>query len=197
MSTSDPDLRKPLADLREALNELGSPAMIIGGVAAIARGVRRLTLDIDATVWGPDATLRRIFEVLQRHHIVPRIEDAHEFAQHRQVLLLVHQPTQTSLDISVAWLPFEEEALREATPVDFGGGIVVPVARAEDLIVYKFVAWRTRDKDDIDNLLMLHSRSIDLDRVRRLVQDLAAVLGVPQRVEEFEAIVSRALGKER
>lgn len=195
MSTPDPDLRKPLADLGRALAELGSPAMIIGGVAAIARGVRRLTLDVDATVWGPDVTLRRIFEVLQRHHIVPRIEEAHDFAKHRQVLLLVHQPTQTSLDVSVAWLPFEEEAIREATPVDFGGGIVIAVARAEDLIVYKFVAWRGKDKDDIDNLLMLHSRSIDLDRVRRLVRDLAEVLGVPQRVEEFEAIVKRALGE--
>ncbi len=45
-----------LEALAKALVELEAPARLIGGVAAIARGVPRGTVDIDAAVW---AALRR------------------------------------------------------------------------------------------------------------------------------------------
>jgi hypothetical protein len=52
-------VREPGKPLDEALQALvagleasGRPSMIIGGIAVIARGVTRLTRDIDATVAG-------------------------------------------------------------------------------------------------------------------------------------------------
>jgi len=42
------------------------------------------------------------------------------------------------VDLSLAWLPFEHEALRRATSVDFGG-VRLPVAAVDDLIVLKAV----------------------------------------------------------
>lgn len=192
MSTSpDAKLREALSDLRDAMTGLGCPAMIIGGLAVIARGVPRLTTDIDATVWGSDITLDRLLEELALHRIVLRIPEGRDFAQRRQVLLLLHRPTGTPLEVSIAWLPFEEEAIRRATLVDLGG-VVVPVAQAEDLIVYKSVAWRDRDKDDVERLLTLHHRDIDLDRVRALVRDFADALGEPGRIDEFATILDRA-----
>ena len=191
--TPDPKIRQALADLRDALTDLGCPAMIIGGLAVIARGVPRLTIDIDATVLGSDISLDRLFAGLARHRILPRIEAARDFAEHRQVLLLIHQPTETPMEISVAWLPFEEEAIRQASLVDLWG-VVVPVARAEDLIVYKAVAWRNRDKDDIERLLTLHHRTIDVDRIDRLVRDFAEALEDRGRVDEFRRIIERVVG---
>lgn len=44
--------------------------------------------------------------------------------------------------------------------MDFGG-VELPVARAEDLIIYKAAASRARDKDDIERPLNLHHRSVD------------------------------------
>jgi predicted nucleotidyltransferase len=46
--------------------------------------------------------------------------------------------------VSLAWLDFEREALARASVVDFGG-VRVRVAEAEDLVVFKAVAWRDRD----------------------------------------------------
>jgi hypothetical protein len=40
-------------------------------------------------------------------------------------------------------------------------------------------------------LLGLHGDRIDLDRVRPLIRELADVLGEPERVPAFEAIVAR------
>jgi predicted nucleotidyltransferase len=65
-------------------------------------------------------------------------------------------------------LPFERTALERADVVDFGG-VRVPAATAEDLIIYKAVAWRDRDRSDVERLLARHGRSIDLNRVRNLM----------------------------
>lgn len=76
--------------------------------------------------------------------------------------------------------------------VSFGGSEIL-TAQPDDLIIYKFVAWRDRDKDDIERLLLLYAKKIDLARVRGLVREFSEVLEDPQRVEEFEAMVERAL----
>jgi hypothetical protein len=45
--TADLAVTAALRALAEALDELGTPAMVIGGIAVIARGVPRTTLDIE------------------------------------------------------------------------------------------------------------------------------------------------------
>jgi hypothetical protein len=186
----DRGVLEALAALIRALGEAEAPAMIIGGIAVIARGVPRLTVDIDATAWGEAVSLETLFSTLEAHEIVPRIPQAEDFARSRQILLLEHRPTGTPLDISLAWLPFEREALRRASPVDFGG-VTIPVAQAEDLLVYKAVAWRDRDKEDVERLLLLHAEEIDLDRIRDLVRQFAEALDEPKRIEEFDTLVRR------
>jgi len=183
-----------LAALQRALEDLDAPSMILGGIAVIARGVPRLTVDIDATVWGESVALEELFTSLAAQDIRPRIPEAEEFARRRQVLLLVHTPSGTPLEVSVGWLPFEREAILRAETVDFGG-VPISVARPEDLIVYKAVAWRPRDQEDVERLLVLHGDQIDLDRVRELVRQFADALGEHERFREFEALVRRTLGR--
>jgi hypothetical protein len=166
--------------------------MIIGGVAVIARGVARLTDDVDATVWGGGVDLAVLLKTLGKAGITPRIEGAVEFARQHQVLLLRHKPSSTDMELSLAWLPFEEEALRAANRLELAGADV-PVARAEDLIIYKAVAWRDRDRGDIAGLLKLHGPVVDLERVRRILAEFAEALGLPDRMREFERLVDGAV----
>jgi len=111
------------------------------------------------------------------------------------VLLLRHEPTGTPIEVSLAWLPFEETALARAEPLDLVPGSV-PVAVAEDLVIYKAVAWRDRDRADIERLLVQHGDHIDLARVRRVVQDFAEALGAPERLTELDALIRRALSSD-
>lgn len=165
--------------------------MIIGGIAVIAAGVPRETVDIDAAILGRDVTAERVIAILGRHDITPRIDDALSFVRDRQVLLLRHEPTGVTIEISFAWLPFEEEALARAIETDVEG-MKVRLATPEDLIVYKTTAWRDRDRSDIERLFVLHFDEIDLDRVRALVREISAVLDDPERIVEFDRIVERA-----
>jgi hypothetical protein len=82
------------------------------------------------------------------------------------VLLLVHAPSATQIELSLAWLPFEHEALARAERLGIGS-VQARVATAEDLVIYKAVAWRERDKSDIELLIQLHHDRIDFDRVDR------------------------------
>ena len=134
-----------------------------------------------------------MLEPLGGHGIVPRISDAISFARQQQVLLLRHEPSGTPVDLTLAWLPFEGDALARATHEPFAG-LSIRVVQPEDLIVLKAVAWREQDRADLERLLLRWGREVDLDRVRDLVQQFAEVLEEPERVAKFEAIVSRALG---
>lgn len=166
--------------------------MIIGGIAVIARGVPRQTVDIDATIWAEGLDVDAILPTLAAEGLVPRTADAVSFARERHVLLLRHEPTGTPLEWILAYLPFERSALERADLVDFGG-VRVPAAAPEDLIIYKAVAWRDRDRSDVERLLALYGRSIDLQRVRGLVREFATALDEPERVAQFEALLKRAL----
>lgn len=162
--------------------------MCIGGLAVIVRGVRRTTLDVDATVRGDAVDVAALVERLHRHAILPRIPDAVEFAQTNLVLLLRHEPTGVDLDVSLAWLAFEHEAL-DARTLESLGGVTVPVARAEDLVIYKVFAARPEDVRDAEALVLLHGGALDTARIRRVVRELASLAGL----EDRERILARVL----
>jgi predicted nucleotidyltransferase len=176
--------------LERALASVGARHMLIGGVAVIARGVRRLTDDVDATIWADGTDLDALLAALAEQAILPRIDDAVTFAQRTQVLLLRHDPSGVDIDLSLAWLPFEDEALARASDVRLGDR-GIPVASPDDLVVYKAIAARERDRSDVERLLELHGRTMALDRVRALVRQLSDALERPELLDDLEALIRR------
>jgi len=157
------------------LDTLPAPSMFIGGLAVIAHGHVRTTDDLDATVSGEDLSIDRIVQLAAAHDIYPRIDDALAFARRNQVLLLVHGPTGVELVLSLAWLPFEQEALARRTVVRFGD-LALRVCDPEDLIVYKLVAARPLDLEDASQIALRHHKRIDRERVRRILAAFDEVL---------------------
>lgn len=182
-----------LADLAKALRRFDAPSMVIGGIAVIAHGVARQTIDIDATVLATRLDTSGFLETLAERSIRPRIPNFLEFAEKSQVLLLVHEKTKVTLEISFAYTSFEQEALAQAVEVKFGG-VKISVATPEDLVIYKVLAWRDRDRYDTEQLLSLHSDRIDLERVRGFVHEFAQILDAPERIPEFERLVQKVMG---
>jgi hypothetical protein len=187
----EPKFLSALRAVRDALTELQTPAMFIGGVAVIAHGVSRHTVDIDATVLAQRVSPERLVEVGSHHQLIPRMADAVAFARERQVLLLLHAPSQIPIDVSLAWLPFEEEALAASQTVDFGG-VAILVPRPEDLLLYKLVANRPRDIEDAQTLLLLHGKRMDLTRVTEIVSQFCEALEDSERLDTLAQLLKRA-----
>ncbi len=184
-------LGQALAAVGRSIDALPARGMLIGGIAAIARGVPRATRDVDFTVSGGHTTIAQTIEVLAEFGLAPRIPDAERFAEANQVLMLKHEPTGVEVDLSIAWLSFEEEAIASAELMNLGE-VRVPVARPEDLIIYKTVAWRPQDQQDVERLIALHRDTIDRDRVLPTVRELCEALDEPERVSAIERMFTSA-----
>jgi predicted nucleotidyltransferase len=188
-------LVRAVADLLGGLEESGARHMIIGGLAVIARGVVRHTDDADATLWAAGLDLSALLAALRRRGILGRIDDLEAFAAQSQVLLLVHEQTGVPMDVSLGWLPFEREALERAETISVAG-VAIPIATAQDLIVYKTIAWRDRDRQDVEGLLRLHRSSVDLEYIRARVAEFAEAIEEPERLSQLDALVSRIDGEQ-
>jgi hypothetical protein len=186
----DHRLEEALRDLTAALSATGAPWMVIGGIAVIARGVRRFTADIDAAIRGDEVSIDKLLAVLAQKSIAPRIDDAAQFARENLVLLLRHQPSGVEFDVSLAWTEFEHEAIAAATVAAFGA-VKAPMARPEDLVVFKAIAGRGKDMDDVAALLALYPK-LDLARVRARVRELAALADTPELARGLDSAIESA-----
>jgi hypothetical protein len=178
-----------LAALRSALRAARAPWMVIGGIAVIARGVRRLTTDIDVVVRGDAIGIEALLEALESHEIAPRVDDARSFASEHLVLLLRHLPSGVNVDLSLAWTTFELEAIAASTKVRYGSSDY-PTARAEDLIIFKTVAARPRDLEDAVALWLMHP-DVDRVRIRSRLAELARLADEPGLVNALEGVMTQ------
>jgi hypothetical protein len=186
-------LREAVTAVAKALLTFPERGMFVGGVAIIAHGVARTARVVEATL-ATAADIEHVFGELGKCSLAPRIDDAVAFARARQVLLLRHGPSGVDVDISFAWLPFELDALAAAEERRLAG-MDITVARAEDLVIYRAVAWQPQDQEDVERLVALHGASIDFERVRRVVAEFALALETPERLSELEAVMKRALAE--
>ena len=183
-------LEKALAEIASALRAAGVSWMVIGGIASIARGVRRMTTDIDVVVRGDETTPAAMIRALTTRRIVPRIADAEAFASERLVLLLRHEPTGVDLDLSFGWTRFEHEALEARSDATYGS-VVAPMARAEDLVIFKAMAARPKDIEDATSLMLMY-KEIDVDRVRRHLAELAELADESSLMSGLEEVIRLA-----
>lgn len=170
-STLSSGIARALEDVAKVVARHEGRAAIIGGIAVIARGVPRLTRDIDLSIAGEDISARDLAAELSEAGIVPRITDAIAFAEESHVLLVRHSESGVDVDVSRAYLPFELEALAAASSESLGG-VRTSIALPEDLIIFKAVAWRPQDQQDVERLLALYGSRIDLGRIRKHVKEL-------------------------
>jgi hypothetical protein len=169
---------------------VNAPFVIVGGVAVAVLARPRTTLDVDAIALLDDSALDQALDASRRHGIEPRIRDAAAFARKQRVLLLRHAQSGTSIDVTLALIPFEREAIARARPSRIGD-LEIPLPTAEDLVIMKAIARRTRDVADVEAILAAYP-ALDVSRVRRIVREFAAALEAPEVIEELErALKSR------
>ncbi|HUQ06983.1 MAG TPA: hypothetical protein VM261_31040 [Kofleriaceae bacterium] len=152
-----------------------------------------MTTDIVATVRGdlvPE--VRALLQLLAKKRLVPRIADAERFARESLVLLLRHEPSGVEVDLSMAWTQFEHEAIAAASQATFGS-VRAPMSRPEDLIVFKSIAGRGKDLDDMTALLTLYP-SLDHARLRQRVKQLAALAEEPALAAPLEVAIAKVAG---
>ena len=164
---------------------------IVGGLAASLHGRPRVTKDVDVVVIAEDDQWVPLLKRAAKWRLVPRIDDALEFAKTTRVLLLKHEPTRIEVDVSFGMLPFEVELVSRAESTKIGQ-LRFPLASAEDIVVMKALALRPRDVADIEGIVE-SVKSLDLARIRATVAQLSAALETEDHPSRLEEILRRTL----
>jgi len=182
----------PVRAVQRLLERAGNRGVIIGGVAVSLLARPRLTADVDAVLLASAEDLPQILGWASEEGLLPRIPDALDFARTHRVLLLRHQESEISVDISLGILPFEMEMVERSQVHEFGG-FAVRLPTPEDLIILKAVAHRPVDLADIRAIVQSHP-TLDRARIQRWVKAFAEALEMPELWEEIEPLLEPPSG---
>lgn len=163
------------------------PYATIGGVAVSLLAQPRATQDIDIVIWLDQEKWDSFLRTGQGYGFEPRISDALDFAVKSRVLLLRHQKSGISIDLSCGALPFEQEMIERATALNIGP-LSLRVPMPEDLIITKAIAQRPKDIADIESLLNVH-QNLNITYIRRWVHEFATALEMPELSESLERLI--------
>ena len=176
-----------LQSLFEWLETEHVPGTTIGGVAVSLIAQPRVTQDIDIVIWLEERRWKNFILSGRKYGIIPRISDAFDFARQSRVLLLKHEASGISIDVSLGGLEFEREMIERAIRLDLGG-LTIKVPTPEDLLITKAVAQRPKDMADID-AIVLAAPNLDIVRVRDWIRKFAEALDMPEMVDNVEKVL--------
>lgn len=165
-------------EFQNFFKNLNWPFCFIGGLVVIRWGEIRMTQDIDLCLscgFGNEENYIR--QLLEKYS--SRVENATDFALKNRVLLL-YSSEGVPVDISLSGLPFEEKMIKRATPFIFSPKCSLITCSAEDLIVLKSFANRTKDWMDVENILIRQSKNLD---TKYIIQELFPLCELKEDLE--------------
>ena len=176
-------------EIQHLLKTLNWPFCFIGGLAVIRWGELRMTQDIDLCLlcgFGNEAKYARVL----LDNLKPRITDALTFALTNRVLL-VSTSNGVATDIVFSGLPFEEEMIKRSSSFDFYPDCSLITCSAEDLIVLKAFADRTKDWMDVESIILRQGRNLDIDYVLRQLSPLCDLKGTPEIIARLKTMAGK------
>jgi hypothetical protein len=184
------ELLRAALSLQALLDGKQWPFCIIGGIALIRWGTPRFTRDVDIALLTGFGREDEFTIPLLDSGYTGRVGDAAAFARRSRVLL-VKAPNGISIDISLAALPFEEQAIRRASMFEFVEGCSLRTCSAEDLIVLKLFAFRPQDLADVQSVVDLQESTLDWEYIRENLAPLAEAKDEPRIMREFARLQSQ------
>jgi len=174
-------------ELERFFAERGWRSCLIGGIALLRWGEPRFTRDVDSMLFTGFGREGEFISPVLSAGYRPRIPDTAQFARRNRVLL-VYSRNGVPLDIALAGLPFEALVVDRASPFEFEAGCSLTTCSAEDLIVLKLFAFRTRDLPDVETIVLRQRSSLDWAYIETQLSPLAEVKGQPEIMEAFRRL---------
>jgi hypothetical protein len=153
------NLIQSVASLQERLEQAGIPSIVIGGIAVGVWGEPRLTRDVHTKVLLNRDSAGRLLEVLSRDYTPLHGDPLQALTRHG--ILFVQDNLGTRLDLMLADVGFDLDAIRRAQAIELQPGLVARICTAEDLIIYKLISTRPRDHADAESVVRRQGDRLD------------------------------------
>jgi len=182
----DEHLKPALRAAIETLEHNGYRYAVIGGIALAQWNVARYTHDVDLKVLVPDTDygaaqklLRRTFPLRAR----PQLPE--------NTLIVDVNVNGVIVDFLLALPGYEEMIIERATQRDLGG-FNAWICSAEDLIIQKVVANRSKDWLDVESLIKIQHKKIDHSYIENWLQQFSEVLEQPELLTNYHRLLAKA-----
>jgi len=183
-----PHLLPALKSVSLLLHENDVKGMIIGGLAVSLLGRPRYTNDIDMVILDLDDHLPEFITRLKEYGIEPRVDNVEEFALKSRVLLMRHKESGINIDISMGILPFEIDAVERRQSKSLSG-IEMVLPTPEDLIIFKAIAQRPQDIEDIKAIVTRYPE-LDEEHIIACIKEFSEILDRNDLYENIRQILT-------
>ena len=166
------------------LDENHIPYMVIGGLAISTWGETRATRDADFKI-SIDMPLAE-FRKLVFDHFPERPTNIPLRMLSPYVLHIWAMPD-VAADLLVSVFDYERQAIQRAIEIEIEG-VPTCVCKAEDLIIHKAIAERSKDWSDIEGILMRQRGKLDVDYIRDWLSQFSEALENPEILTRFNQL---------
>jgi hypothetical protein len=186
MAAAEADLVRSVGALQARLERSGIQSMVVGGLAVAVWGEPRLTRDADVKVLLQRDERRRLIEALEQDYRA--VADDPDETLRRFGMLFVLDASGVRIDLLLGETAFDAAAIERARDLpgsDTGG---VRVCTAEDLIVYKLLSTRPRDRDDLVGIVRRQSLALDDAYVIHWLKQFEVALDDSELVKAYKQL---------
>jgi len=180
------NLLRSVQTLQRRLSEAGVLSVVIGSVAVGAWGDPRLTRDVDLKVLLDRQEADRLLAVLGSDY-TSLLPDPRQTLRHQGVVF-VQDPEGTRLDLLLADTPYDVVAIERGRDVELQPGFTLRLCSPEDLVIYKLISIRPRDREDARGVIRRQGQALDDAYVLDWLRQFETALDDPTLVVEYKRL---------
>lgn len=173
------------AEIQSFCESRGWRFCFIGGLALVRWGAVRQTQDVDLTLLTGFDDEQFIDELLTTFSV--RVKDAKSFAMQNRVVL-ISAANGTPLDVSLGGLPFEVEMVGRSSPFAYLPTLLLNTASAEDMVILKSFAGRTKDWADVESIIERQAGKLNWPLIFRELTPLCELKESPESLDRLKQL---------
>jgi predicted nucleotidyltransferase len=151
------------------------PIMLMGGVAVSVWAEPRATYDIDGVINLDRANLEDFLQDLSKEGFSYDKNNPIKLIQNLPFITLIYplEEHEIYVDLFLAKSKYAKEALNRKQEVKFSG-VTIPIIAPEDAIIYKLLAGRSCDMEDVRQILIAQKGKLDIEYMKKWASQLGS-----------------------
>jgi len=178
------NLFESIISLEERLHHAGISSVVIGGVAVGVWGEPRVTRDVDVKVLLGRNHASRLLEILGADYMPLQSDPLPALT--RTGILFVQDKSGTRLDLLLSDTEFDIQAIHRAKVVELAYRLKAHICSAEDLIIYKIISTRPRDREDAASVVHRQENTLDDEYVLQWLREFEQALDDSTLVADYQ-----------
>lgn len=168
--------------------------MFMGGLATSVWAEPRATYDIDGVIKINSNIIEDFLKKIQREGFTYDKEDPIKTIQGLPFITLIYPMKKHSIyvDLFLVRNEYGKEALSRRVEINLWG-VKIPVISPEDLILYKFLSGRTKDLDDVRQILLMQHQNLDIEYLKIWAERLGVLIYLEDELSSLGLKVKKKL----